>query len=82
MPAVTMYRSEGDPLTTSEPAQLRQALLAAVDTAEHQARRHGLDEPMWPLIELHTADGIALSVALRRDRGALYWAGNLLSRWS
>jgi hypothetical protein len=75
MPAVTVYRPEGDPLTTNEPAQLHQALLIAVDTAEHQARRHGLDEPMWPLIELHTADGIVLGVALRRDRGALYWMG-------
>lgn len=75
MPAVTVYCPEGDPLTTNEPAQLRQALLAAVDTAEHQARSEGLDEPMWPLIELHAADGIILSVALRRGRGVLYWVG-------
>lgn len=75
MPAVTVYCPEGDPLTTNEPARLRQALLAAVETAEHQAHSEGLGEPMWPLIELHAADGIILSVALRRSRGVLYWVG-------
>jgi len=70
-----MFRPEDDPLTTNEPAQLRQALLAAVDTAERQAHRNGLGEPMWPLIELHTDEGTILTVALRRSHGALYWVG-------
>jgi hypothetical protein len=75
MHTVTVYRVEGKPLSVSDAGQLRRVLLTEIDTVERQARDNGLDEPLWPMVQLHADDGIVLTVALRRDRGALLWIG-------